>query len=156
MFFFLPNLSSKYYTFEPYQNCHQKCLKSDGPAETLDDREERTSTKSFQVKKLNITIIFCRLSQSMYWRWCNAWTSKALSRYPTQLKLMNFSGSGTLCVVSFESLMEFQMLDGWLDAAPERTEVGLQQTGKPASSRSKDDNLSRGGRAQHNRTDYLS
>ena len=51
-------------------------------------------------------------------------------------------------MVSFESLMEFQMLDGWLDAAPERTEDNLQQTGNLASSRLKDD--SRGGRAQHN------
>ena len=50
---------------------------------------------------------------------------------------MNFSGSGTLCVVSFESLMEFQMLDGWLDAAPQRTPDNLQQTGILASSRLK-------------------
>ena len=50
---------------------------------------------------------------------------------------MNFSGSGTLCVVSFESLMEFQMLDGWLDAAPQRTQDNLQQTGNLASSRLK-------------------
>ena len=70
------------------------------------------------------------------------------SLYPTQLKLMNFSGSGTLCVVSFESLMEFQMLDGWWDTAPERTEDNLQQTGNLASTRLEDD--SRGGRAQHN------
>ena len=66
---------------------------------------------------------------------------------------MNFSGSRTLCVVSFESLMELQMLDGWSDTAPdERTEDNLQSTGKLASSRLKDD--FRGGRAQHNgRTD---
>ena len=76
---FSPKLSSKYYTFgdqKPLQNCHQKCLKRDGPAETLDDRGERTSTKSFQVKKLNITTMFCCLFQSMYWKWWNAWTSK--------------------------------------------------------------------------------
>ena len=51
-------------------------------------------------------------------------------------------------MVSFESLMEFQMLDGWLDAAPQRTPDNLQQTGNLASSRLKD--VSRGGRAQHN------
>ena len=42
---------------------------------------------------------------------------------------------------------------GWLDAAdatPKRTEGGFQPTGKLASSQLKDDNLSRGGRAQHN------
>ena len=62
---------------------------------------------------------------------------------------MNFSGSGTLCVVSFESLMELQMLDGWSDTAPdERTEDNLQSTGKLASSRLKYD--SRGRRAPHN------
>ena len=48
---------------EPLQKCHQKCLESEGPAETLDDQEERTSTKSFQVKKLNITTRFCCLFQ---------------------------------------------------------------------------------------------
>ena len=42
-----------------------------------------------------------------------------------------------------------QVVGCWLDAAPERTEVGLQQTGKLASSRLKD--VSRGGR--HNRAD---
>ena len=63
---------------------------------------------------------------------------------------MNFSGSGTLCAVSFESLMELQMLDGWSDTAPdERTEDNLQTTGKLTSSRLKD--VSKGGRAHHNR-----
>ena len=145
---------------EPLQSCHQKCFKRDGPAETLDDREERTSTKSFQVKKLNITTMFCCLSQSMYcvvilWFWTSRVSLKVSLSLSNSTETDEFLWKwNTVCGL-------FWIIDGisnagcWSNTAPdERTEIGLQPTGKLASSWLKD--VSRGGRAQHNRTDYLS